>query len=101
MLCIILSNFHIKLLLKDTEGNFRPERVESIAERFGLGKATFDHSKVPPFEEILRVDTEQTLDNVIVCRIFSHEEQMGIYAFNFYKCLDRYFRGSETNCGIA
>ena len=46
-----------KVIYLDTEGNFRPERIESIAERFGL-------------------DTEMTLDNVIVCRIFSHEEQM-------------------------
>lgn len=47
-----------KVIYLDTEGNFRPERIESIAERFGL-------------------DVEQTLDNVIVCRVFSHEEQMG------------------------
>jgi RecA/RadA recombinase len=42
----------------DTEGNFRSERIEAIAERFGL-------------------DPEQTLDNIIICRVFSHEEQMG------------------------
>ncbi|RYG67986.1 hypothetical protein EON64_06175 [archaeon] len=47
-----------KVIYLDTEGNFRPERIESIAERFGL-------------------DAEQTLDNIIVCRVFSHEEQMG------------------------
>lgn len=47
-----------KVIYLDTEGNFRPERIESIAERFGL-------------------DVDQTLDNVIVCRVFSHEEQMG------------------------
>jgi len=41
----------------DTEGNFRPERIEAIAERFGL-------------------DPEQTLENIIVARVFSHEEQM-------------------------
>ena len=35
------------------------ERIESIAERFGL-------------------DGEQTLDNIVVCRVFSHEEQMEI-----------------------
>ena len=40
-------------------GNFRPERIESIADRYGL-------------------DAEQTLDNIIVCRVFSHEEQMDI-----------------------
>lgn len=47
-----------KVIYLDTEGNFRPERVESIAERFGL-------------------DPEQTLDNIIICRVFTHEEQMG------------------------
>lgn len=47
-----------KVIYLDTEGNFRPERIESIADRFGL-------------------DVEQTLDNLIICRVFSHEEQMG------------------------
>lgn len=41
----------------DTEGNFRPERVEAIAERFGL-------------------DPTETLENVIVTRVFNHEQQM-------------------------
>jgi meiotic recombination protein DMC1 len=49
-----------KVIYLDTEGNFRSERIEAIAERFGL-------------------DSEQTLDNIIVCRVFSHEEQMGAY----------------------
>ena len=48
-----------KVVYLDTEGNFRPERIEAIAERFGL-------------------DSEQTLDNIIVSRVFSHEEQMEI-----------------------
>ena len=48
-----------KVIYLDTEGNFRPERIEKIAERFGL-------------------DAEQTLDNVIICRVFSHEEQMEV-----------------------
>eukprot|EP01038_Epipyxis_sp_PR26KG_P006323 gene6323-8708_t len=48
-----------KVIYLDTEGNFRPERIETIAERFGL-------------------DSEQTLDNIIICRVFSHEEQMDI-----------------------
>lgn len=48
-----------KIIYLDTEGNFRPERIEAIAERFGL-------------------DVEQTLDNIIICRIFSHEEQMEV-----------------------
>ncbi|CAM9322725.1 unnamed protein product, partial [Phaeothamnion confervicola] len=41
----------------DTEGNFRPERIVAIAERFGL-------------------DPEDTLENVIHARIFTHEHQM-------------------------
>lgn len=52
-----------KVIYLDTEGNFRPERIEAIAERFGL-------------------DVEQTLDNIIICRVFSHEEQMGNSYFN-------------------
>jgi predicted ATP-dependent serine protease len=47
-----------KVIYLDTEGNFRSERIESIADRFGL-------------------DPEQTLDNIIISRVFSHEEQMG------------------------
>ena len=46
-----------KVIYLDTEGNFRPERIEHIAERFGL-------------------DPEQTLENIIVARVFSSEEQM-------------------------
>ncbi len=45
------------MLYIDTEGNFRPERVISISERFGL-------------------DPTETLDNIIICRVYSHEEQM-------------------------
>eukprot|EP01041_Mallomonas_annulata_P012273 gene12273-25798_t len=48
-----------KVIYIDTEGNFRPERIEGIAERFGL-------------------EAEQTLENIIICRVFSHEEQMEI-----------------------
>lgn len=49
-----------KVIYLDTEGNFRTERIESIADRYGM-------------------DAEQTLDNIIVARVFSHEEQMGMY----------------------
>ena len=48
-----------KIIYIDTEGNFRPERIEAIAERFGL-------------------DEKQTLDNIIICRCYSHEEQMDV-----------------------
>ncbi|CAM9822072.1 unnamed protein product, partial [Sphacelaria rigidula] len=41
----------------DTEGNFRHERIESIAGRFGL-------------------DSDETLDNIIVARAFNHEQQI-------------------------
>lgn len=48
-----------KVIYLDTEGNFRPERIESIAARFGL-------------------DGEETLENIIIVRVFSHEEQMEV-----------------------
>lgn len=48
-----------KVIYLDTEGNFRPERIEAIADRFGL-------------------DAEQTLDNIVICRVYSHEEQMEV-----------------------
>lgn len=48
-----------KVVYIDTEGNFRPERIVSICERFGL-------------------DTNETLDNIVICRVYSHEEQMEI-----------------------
>jgi RecA/RadA recombinase len=41
-----------KCIYLDTEGNFRPERIEKIAERFGL-------------------DPEATLDNIIVARAYA------------------------------
>eukprot|EP00903_Cladosiphon_okamuranus_P012088 g11347.t1 len=46
-----------RVVYMDTEGNFRPERVEAIAERFGL-------------------DPTETLENVIVTRVFNHEQQI-------------------------
>jgi meiotic recombination protein DMC1 len=48
-----------KVVYIDTEGNFRPERIEAIAERFGLSSM-------------------ETLDNIIVCRVYSHEEQIDV-----------------------
>ena len=54
-----------KVIYLDTEGNFRPERIESISERFGL-------------------DPEQTLDNIIITRVFSHEEQMGLSMIEYF-----------------
>lgn len=48
-----------KVIYLDTEGNFRPERIESIANRYGL-------------------DPEQTLENIIVSRVYTHEEQMSV-----------------------
>jgi meiotic recombination protein DMC1 len=48
-----------KVIYLDTEGNFRPERIEAIATRYGL-------------------DPEQTLENIIVSRVYTHEEQMSV-----------------------
>lgn len=35
MNCFVIK--YLFIILKDTEGNFRPERIEHIAQRFGLG----------------------------------------------------------------
>ena len=67
-----------KVIYLDTEGNFRPERIECIAERFGL-------------------DAEQTLENIIICRVFSHEEQMGESNNICSKRLLNLCRDRETN----
>lgn len=41
----------------DTEGTFRPERLEPICARFGL-------------------DYEETLNNIKYCRVYTHDQQM-------------------------
>jgi meiotic recombination protein DMC1 len=46
-----------KVIFIDTEGTFRPERIQSIAERFGL-------------------DPEAVLENISYARAFTHEQQM-------------------------
>lgn len=46
-------------MLQDTEGKFRPSRLESVAERF-------------------EVDKEGVLNNVMYIRAFTHEHQMSI-----------------------
>ena len=45
----------------DTEGTFRPELIQSIAERFGL-------------------DADAVLDNIIVARAYTHESQVSLLA---------------------
>ena len=45
-----------KAIVIDTEGTFRPERIVQIAERFGM-------------------NPEEVLENIYVCRAFSHEQQ--------------------------
>lgn len=46
-----------KVVLIDTEGTFRPERIPAIATRFG-------------------VDPNDILDNILYARAFNHEQQM-------------------------
>jgi meiotic recombination protein DMC1 len=46
-----------KVLYIDTEGNFRPERIHAIAERFSL-------------------EPDGCLENIICCRAMTHEQQM-------------------------
>ena len=48
-----------KALYIDTEGNFRPERIQAIAERYGL-------------------DADGCLENIIHCRAMTHEQQMDV-----------------------
>ena len=45
------------MIYLDTENNFRPERIEQVAQRYGL-------------------DTEQTLENIIVGAASTSDEQM-------------------------
>jgi RecA/RadA recombinase len=44
-----------KVAYIDTEGTFRPERIQPIAERFGM-------------------DPESVLDNIAVARAFNYEQ---------------------------
>jgi hypothetical protein len=37
------------------------------------------------FECLYMQDAEQTLDNIIICRVFTHEEQIGKHVFLFFK----------------
>lgn len=50
-----------KCIYIDTEGTFRPERIEPIAQRFGL-------------------DPKQVLENILVARVHTHERQMDMIA---------------------
>jgi meiotic recombination protein DMC1 len=48
-----------KVAYIDTEGTFRPERIQKIAERFGL-------------------DSDVVLDNILYARVYNHDMQMQI-----------------------
>jgi meiotic recombination protein DMC1 len=48
-----------KVAYIDTEGTFRPERIQKIAERFGL-------------------DSDAVLDNILYARVYNHDMQMQI-----------------------
>jgi meiotic recombination protein DMC1 len=50
-----------KVIYLDTENNFRPERIEQVAQRFGL-------------------DTELTLENIVVGTASTSDEQMSMMA---------------------
>eukprot|EP00762_Andalucia_godoyi_P003161 ANDGO_01113.mRNA.1 Meiotic recombination protein DMC1 homolog len=51
-----------KAIYCDTEGCFRPEKIRDIAERFGL-------------------DPDAALENVLVSRMYTHEQQMAAIPF--------------------
>ena len=66
-----------KAIYIDTEGNFRPERIENIANRYGL-------------------DEDETLDNVIVSRVYTHEEQMCKHRSIHFIVISNHEVGSST-----
>lgn len=53
-----------KVAYIDTEGTFRPERIKSIAERFG-------------------VDPDEALQNIVVARAGNSEHQMQVRASSY------------------
>ena len=59
-----------KAVFIDTEGNFRPERIVSIARRFGL-------------------DEEETLANIIHARAYTHEQQMTLAKMVAALCVEQ------------
>lgn len=62
-----------KVCFIDTEGTFRPERIEPIAERFG-------------------VDAHSTLENIITARAYTHEQQMKLLTYVCAKMVEDQFR---------
>eukprot|EP00761_Pharyngomonas_kirbyi_P003489 gb/GECH01003493.1/.p1 GENE.gb/GECH01003493.1/~~gb/GECH01003493.1/.p1 ORF type:complete len:333 (+),score=100.88 gb/GECH01003493.1/:1-999(+) len=62
-----------KVAYIDTEGTFRPERIEPIAARFGL-------------------DANDALENIIVARAFTHEHQLNLLAHVAAKMAEDQFR---------
>ncbi|KAL0211078.1 hypothetical protein P9112_009376 [Eukaryota sp. TZLM1-RC] len=62
-----------KVAYIDTEGTFRPERIGPIAERFGM-------------------DPDQSLDNIIYARAYTHEHQMSLLSQIAEKMTEGTFR---------
>jgi meiotic recombination protein DMC1 len=60
----------------DTEGTFRPERIQAIADRFGVGES--DHLLIGLQRRLtLRVsDGQAALDNIVVGRAHNSEHRM-------------------------
>jgi len=52
-----LTLTHVLCCYDTFVGNFRPERIEKIADRYGL-------------------DADQTLENIVIARAYSHDQQM-------------------------
>eukprot|EP00768_Dysnectes_brevis_P000784 gnl/Dysnectes_brevis/1179_a1316_2213.p1 GENE.gnl/Dysnectes_brevis/1179_a1316_2213~~gnl/Dysnectes_brevis/1179_a1316_2213.p1 ORF type:complete len:354 (+),score=93.27 gnl/Dysnectes_brevis/1179_a1316_2213:519-1580(+) len=61
-----------KVMYIDTEGTFRPARLEEIANRYGL-------------------DPASVLDNIIYARVFTHEQQIDILTHVAAKMSEEYF----------
>lgn len=62
-----------KVAVIDTEGTFRPDRIEQICERFDM-------------------ESTQTLENVIIARAYTHEHQLQLLTHVVAKMTEDQFR---------
>lgn len=67
-----------KVAYIDTEGTFRPERIEGIARRFGM-------------------ETEDVLENIVYGRAFTHEHQDTLITAIAAKMVEERFALLVTN----
>jgi RecA/RadA recombinase len=75
----------------DTEGTFRPERIQAIADRFGVGELL--HSVVvgdDAYPTFTCADAQTALDNIVVGRAHNSEHrQSGSLSLTFLRSSHR------------